>query len=137
MADAKHLELLQASIQRLAGNGLAIKGWSITLLTAILGAAIKEHDAAYALCGLGPIWIFWTLDAYYLALERGFRRKYEDAATLARGGKAPTFDMTPPALTAGTWLEALIAPSVLLSYGPAMGLLVAVAGVLVAGARGA
>ncbi len=36
-AIAKHLEFVQAVINRLAGNSFLLKGWSITLVSGLLG----------------------------------------------------------------------------------------------------
>jgi len=46
----KHLVLLQDVIKRLAGNSFLIKGWSVTLVTALLGLAVD--GATPALAGL-------------------------------------------------------------------------------------
>ncbi|MFG1384337.1 hypothetical protein [Xanthobacter versatilis] len=120
MGDTKHLELLQTNIQRLAGNGFIIKGWSVTLLTVILGATLKEGEAAFALFGIAPIVIFWGLDGYFLTLERGFRQMYDPAATRARQNEPPSFDMTPPPVSAGSVLKAMGSAPVFAIYVPAI-----------------
>lgn len=97
MADSKHIELIQAAISRVAGNSFLIKGWSITLTTAILGFALKDGGPSFALLGLAPVTIFWALDAYYLALEKGFRDLHSKAVNDYQAGKPPSFDMSPAA----------------------------------------
>jgi len=79
----KHLEFIEDVISRQAQNSFAVKGWSITLSSAILTflfsqeARIDIHDAAY-LVALLPALIFWALDGYYLYQERSFRCLYDD-----------------------------------------------------------
>src|SRR6266436_8960138 len=69
----KYLEFIQAAISRMAANSFLIKGWSVTLGTAVLGFSLKENNWAMALVALIPASSFWALDAYYLGLERLFR----------------------------------------------------------------
>ncbi len=38
----KHLEIVQQVITRMAGNSFFLKGWSVTLLSAILAIAVKD-----------------------------------------------------------------------------------------------
>lgn len=79
---AKHLEMIEAVIARLAGNSFTIKGWSTALVSALLAFLAKDGDPTYAWIALVPALVFWTLDAYYLGLERAFRDLYD----AVRGG---------------------------------------------------
>ena len=56
-------------------NSFYIKGWSITLVSAILVIS-KSDSISYLFPYLG-IPIFWGLDAYYLSQEKKFRKLYE------------------------------------------------------------
>jgi hypothetical protein len=77
----KRLDHLQAIIQRLAGNSFLIKGWALTLVSAILGFAVKDSTSArLAWLALLPALVFWGLDGYYLALEHRFRNIYNEGA---------------------------------------------------------
>lgn len=71
-----HLNILQAVIQRMAGNSSSAKAWCITLVSAILVIVADKGRPQYALIALIPTALFLVLDAYYLALERGFRDSY-------------------------------------------------------------
>jgi hypothetical protein len=75
-ADVEHLKMIEAIISRLAGNSFSIKGWSLTLVAALLALAGKGANSSYAVVALIPATFFWGLDAYYLALERRFRALY-------------------------------------------------------------
>jgi len=77
----KHLEFLQAVISRMAGNSFLIRGWSITLVSALFALAAKDADRSFAVISYFPCVMFWVLDAYYLSQERKFRSLYKAVAT--------------------------------------------------------
>jgi hypothetical protein len=72
----KHLELIQAIINRLANSSFLIKGWCVTLVAAILALANKDMNRGFIVIVLVPIVLFWCLDAYFLNLEKLFRELY-------------------------------------------------------------
>jgi len=53
-----------------------IKGWTITIVTAILAYATNTKDANITLMALIPICMFWILDSIFLANERCFISLY-------------------------------------------------------------
>src|SRR5438552_18609082 len=87
---AKHLEMIQAVVSRLAGNSFSVKGWSITLVSALFALAAKDANVRYAVLALLPALCFWGLDAYYLRQERLFRKLYDAVRTGATVGDPPT-----------------------------------------------
>jgi hypothetical protein len=82
--DVEHLKLIQDVVSRLAGNSFSMKGWSITLTSALLALAAKDANVHYALLALVPVLFFWGLDGYYLLLERRFRKIYDLVLTEAK-----------------------------------------------------
>lgn len=76
----KHMDYVQAVITRLANNSFLLKGWALTLSSALLGFAITQKHAGLALVALVPVLAFWVLDTYFLRQERAFRRMYADIA---------------------------------------------------------
>jgi CDP-diglyceride synthetase len=74
----QYLEFIQNIITRMNSNSFMIKGWTITIVSAllVLFATIKV-DSLYIITIL-PIILFWVLDAYYLQLERKFRSLYNN-----------------------------------------------------------
>lgn len=104
----KHLDLLQGAITRMASNSFLLKGWSVTLATAIVGLSLKQETPRLALLALLPILAFWGLDAYYLGFERRFRDLYSKAVVAA----ATDFGMTPARLGLSGWLDAAFSPAV-------------------------
>ena len=72
----KHLEISQGVITRMAENSRSCKIWCVTLVSAILVLVARTGEADHALIALAPTVLFYMLDAYYLSLERSFRRSY-------------------------------------------------------------
>ncbi len=73
----KHLEMIQGVLNRLAGNSFAMKGWSVTLVSALIAIAVDKSDGKFALAALLPALAFWILDGYFLWQERLFRKLYD------------------------------------------------------------
>lgn len=79
----KHLEFIQSTITRMNQNSFQIKGWMITLVSALLALYASSEKVAYILIAIVPVIVFWLLDAYYLQQERRFRGVYNDVAGLS------------------------------------------------------
>ncbi|MEA1052850.1 hypothetical protein U5801_24010 [Lamprobacter modestohalophilus] len=68
----KHLELVQGVINRLAGNGFLVKGWSLTVAVAMIVVIARTDSTALTPVLLIPVFAFWGFDHYFLSRERGF-----------------------------------------------------------------
>jgi len=102
----KHLEMIQGVINRLAGNSFTMKGWSVTLVSALIAIAVGKGDGRFALAGLLPAVIFWILDGYFLWQERLFRSLF-NAARLEHGSDPQNFftmDTRPYLKSTPSWL---------------------------------
>lgn len=82
----KHLEFIQQSINRMSTNSFTIKGWSITVVSALLALFATNNDKMFILIALVSTILFAFLDAYYLQIERKFRGIYNDVAGLTNEG---------------------------------------------------
>ena len=76
----KHLDFLQNIVTRLSNHSFLIKGWSVSLLTALYALAQYQSNESFIVITYYPLIIFWILDSYYLHLERVFRDLYKKAA---------------------------------------------------------
>ena len=76
----KHLEFIQNVITRMNTNSFQIKGWAITIVSAILALYASTNNNHFILLSIFPTIMFWFLDAYYLTKERKFRGLYNDVA---------------------------------------------------------
>ena len=74
----KHLEFIQGIINRMNSNSFAIKGWAITIISALLALYASSSNVVYIFIAIIPTVIFWSLDSYYLQQERKFRGLYSD-----------------------------------------------------------
>lgn len=78
----KELDLIQSVISRMANNSFLIKGWTMTLMSALIAFG-KDSILAningiyYLIMMLGILIPFWWLDAYYLRQERLFRKVHD------------------------------------------------------------
>jgi uncharacterized membrane protein len=73
----KHLEFIQTAIGRMSTNSFLFKGWAITLAAALSSFAAVETRRALLVIAIFSTVLFWSLDAYYLWLERRFRDLYD------------------------------------------------------------
>lgn len=78
-AKLKLLEMIQEIIKRMANNSFMLKGWSVTLVTAMM-ALFEKASGRFSLVYYIPIIMFWTLDSYYLQIERKYRVLYKKTA---------------------------------------------------------
>jgi uncharacterized membrane protein len=78
----KHLEFVQAAVNRMAGNLFLLKGWSVTLIAALFALAAKDANKSYVLIAYFPLLIFWCLDGYFLSQERRFRALFDHVRTM-------------------------------------------------------
>lgn len=123
----KHLEMLQAVITRMANNSFLIKGWSTTLLAAILVLAVKDGHPRMALVACLPTLMFWLLDAYFLHQERLFRKLWDRLRSEARDSASDfSFDTSTFIATTDTWLQTARSRTLLLFHGGQFVLLVIV-----------
>jgi hypothetical protein len=110
----KHLEMLQAVITRMNTNSFMIKGWMITLVSAIFALAAKDANQSYVIITYICIPAFWLLDAFYLSQERQYRALYDTVRT----SQNTDFSMDASKYRSGrnTWLRALFSTTLLVTY---------------------
>ena len=88
-----HLTILQGVIQRMAENSRSCKVWCVTLVSAILVLVARTGEPRHALLALAPALLFFLLDAYYLALERAFRKSYNAFVAKLHSGDSTADDL--------------------------------------------
>ena len=84
----KHLEIMQGVITRMAENSRSCKVWCVTLVAAVLVLVAQTGEPRHALIALFPTLMFYVLDAYYLMLERRFRKSYKTFVVKIQTGEA-------------------------------------------------
>lgn len=79
----KHLEFIQGIISRMAGNLFFLRGWTITLVGALLALFSKNNSPDYIFYFLIlVVFILWVLDGYFLSQERSYRDLYNHVRKL-------------------------------------------------------
>lgn len=78
----KHLEFIENVITRMNTNSFMIKGWAITLISALFALAAKDANRAYVLVIYIPLPMFWILDGFFLSKERQYRGLYTKVMVL-------------------------------------------------------
>jgi len=79
----KHLEFIQDVIKRMAYNSFLLKGWSITIVSALfVAASIRDSDPSVFIISFLPLTLFWGLDAFFLYQEWLHRALYDKVRTL-------------------------------------------------------
>ena len=87
--NVKHLEFIQSNIARMNQCSFQMKGWMVTIVSALLALYASSVDSItgegtnmYIFVAIAPTVIFWVLDSYYLQQERKFRGVYNDLTDL-------------------------------------------------------
>jgi hypothetical protein len=79
----KHLEFIQNIISRMSGNLFFLRGWTITLVGALLALFSKNNSPNYIFYFLIiVVFILWILDGYFLSQERLYRDLYNHVRKL-------------------------------------------------------
>lgn len=88
----EHLNMILIIINRLAGNSVQMKTWTVPLVTGIFVFA-GLSDSPHWIISIGgciPIIAFWIMDACYLRLEQCYRKLYE---AVRSGANDNSFDL--------------------------------------------
>lgn len=75
-----YLGFIQEVIKRMASNSFLLKGWSVTLISALFALSAKDANENYVIISYFPALLFWLLDAFYLHQEKLFRELYKVAS---------------------------------------------------------
>ena len=78
----KHLDFIQGVVNSMGSNSFQMKGWMITIVSALLAFYSSTGQKSILLFAILPTILFWGLDTYYLQQERKFRGMYNDVARI-------------------------------------------------------
>ena len=76
----KHLEMIEAIIERMAKNSLQLKEWTMVLVVLIVTISTQSGNKDFIFFGFIPIIGFWYLDSFYLLQERKYKELYKIVA---------------------------------------------------------
>ncbi len=92
-------------------NSFLIKGWTITIVAALIALGAKDSRIQFILVAYFPTAVFWGLDGYYLYQERLFRKVYDAVRTHS----VPTdFSLSTKSFDKGftQWADAVISKTI-------------------------
>lgn len=112
----KHLEFIQSIVNRMAANSFLIKGWCITLVSAMFALAANDTNTKFILIAYIPVPVFWILDSYYLWQERLFRALYDNIRMADEN--LIDFSMDTMVYRGGknTWLASIFSETLIIFY---------------------
>jgi hypothetical protein len=113
----KHLEFIQNVIRRMNKNSFLIKGWTVTLVSALFALAAKDANLKYVMISYIIIPTFWILDGFFIATERKYRELYREVAK--KSESEIDFDMDASRFGIGnnTWIVGIISKTLIPFYG--------------------
>ena len=119
----KHLEFIQGIISRMAGNLFFLRGWTITLIGALLALFSKNNSPDYIFYFLIlVVFILWILDGYFLSQERSYRDLYNHVRKLKEEEIDFSMDTREyQKLKKNTLIYSMFSPTLLIFYLPLIG----------------
>jgi hypothetical protein len=114
--NVERLRLIQDLISRFAGNSFLLKGWTVTLVAGLSAFSRAGSDRSFAWIAVFVVVTFGLMDAYYLALERRYRRLYDEASSQLDD----SWSLTAGAPTLKEVLIALRSPPIWMLHGSAL-----------------
>lgn len=115
-AKLKHLEFAQLTITRMAANSFLLKGWCITLISALAVLAQKDTNTNFWVVALVPATTFWGLDGYFLRQERLFRKLYDSVRAKSEEEIDFSMDISPFQNQVDSWLKVVFSSTLAAFY---------------------
>ena len=122
----KHLDFVQGVINRLSTNSFLLKGWSVILVSALFALSASDSNVTFIFLAYFPAIAFWALDAYFLSVERCYRKLYEIIRKLDADQVDFSMDTREVHLGSGEWLSAFFSKTLVIFHGALIGAVVIV-----------
>ncbi|WP_299124521.1 hypothetical protein [uncultured Tenacibaculum sp.] len=98
-------------------NSFLIKGWTITLVSALFALAAKDSNSLYVLLTYIPTPIFWILDGFYISQERQYRDLYTKIAQTKETDIDFSLDASDFNKDRNTWGSGILSKTLIPFYG--------------------
>lgn len=117
----KHLDFIQAVISRMNHCSFFLKGWSVTLVSALFALSAKDVDVRFVLIAYFPAIVFWILDGFFLDQEKRYRQLY--ALVIKDSDEVPELEMNTTKIKSieGSWAAATFTKTLLPFHGVVIG----------------
>lgn len=116
----KHLEFIQGIINRMASNSFLLKGWCVTLVSALFALAAQDSHTEFIWLAFFPVIMFWILDAYFLRQERLFRKKYDNVSSQTETEIDFSMNTSPFTNQVDSWIRTAFSWTLFIFYGTIM-----------------
>lgn len=113
----KHLEFIQNVIGRMNSNSFLVKGWSVTLVSALFALAAKDSNMNYVLISYIAIPIFWILDGFFISQDRQYRDLYKDVCLKNENEIDFSMDAAKYNINSNTWIVSIFSKTLIPFYG--------------------
>lgn len=113
----KHLEFIQNVITRMNSNSFLLKGWSVTLVSALFALAAKDTNKGYVLISYCPIVVFWILDGFFLFQEKCYRELYSEVSAKDKDVIDFSMNASGYASSVGGWSGAILTKTLVPFHG--------------------
>lgn len=117
----KHLEFIQAVISRMNNCSFLLKGWSVTLVSALFALSAKDVDVRFVLIAYFPAIVFWILDGFFIDQEKRYRQLY--ALVIKDSDEVPKLEMNTTKIKdiKGSWTSAIFTKTLIPFHGVVIG----------------
>lgn len=123
----EHLKMIQNIITRLSGNLFILKGWSVTLIVALLAVMVQQTKSVYYVFSFCVLFIFWILDGYFLSMEKCFRSLFDEVRKIKDDNEIDfSMDFKKYCNGNNTWFKSMISKTLLIFYGVLLAVMVIV-----------
>lgn len=112
----RYLEAIQRVIDRLSNTSFILKGWAVSLVAGLMALSASGTNQGYVLIAYIPTVVFWLLDAYFLMMERQYRKLFEKNSDLAQ--KLERFTLKRDKATFAMFADAAMSITMLMAYIP-------------------
>jgi hypothetical protein len=98
-----------------------LKGWSVTLVSALFVLSAKDVDVRFVLIAYFPAIVFWILDGFFIDQEKRYRQLY--ALVIKDSNEVPELEMNTTKINdiKGSWPSAMFTKTLLPFHGVMIG----------------
>jgi hypothetical protein len=111
----KHLEFIQNVITRMNSNSFMIKGWTITIISAIFALVANNSNQKLIWVIFIAVLGFWILDGFFLSTEKQYRDLYNEVTK--KNETDFGMDASDYKKGANTWICSTFTSTLLIFYG--------------------
>ena len=109
--------MIQGVIARMDNNSFLLKGWAVTLVSALFALAASGSNKDYVLISYFVLPVFWILDGFYLHQERCFRTLFDKIREKTEAEIDFCMDAKTHNVARNMWCRSLFSRVLLIFYG--------------------